>query len=112
MPADYTALAAALKELQIPFAENGWTSRPKVNTYGVVQIDFEADAMRGDNGKQITAYEGSVDLFSYDKEGDGYVAEVAGILTTYCGGSWSLNSHTWEQDTRLFHWEFVFEVDG
>ena len=112
MPTAYTAMVAALKGLTIPFAENGWTSRPKVNTYGVVKADFEADALRGDQGKLITSYEGSIDLFSYDRDGDGQVAEIVKILTEYCEGAWSLNSHTWEQSTRLFHWEWTFEVDG
>lgn len=112
MPADYTALVAALKELKIPFAENGWTSRPKAATYGVVQLDFEADALRGNDGKLITSWDGSVDLFSTDKEGGGYVSEIVSVLTACCDGCWSLNSHVWEQDTRLFHWEWTFEVDG
>ena len=110
MPADYTALVTALKKLGIPFAENAWTSRPKVDTYGVVSLDFEADALRGDNGKLITSYEGSVDLFSTEKESQ-YVAQIVSVLTTYCDGCWSLNSHVYETNTRLFHWEWTFEVD-
>ncbi|MBO5682251.1 MAG: hypothetical protein J6T08_11140 [Lentisphaeria bacterium] len=112
MPEEYTALVAALKSLDIPFAENGWTSRPKVNTYGIVAMDFEADALRGDNHKLITAYSGSVDLFSYDRGGDDMPEAIAEILETCCEGAWSLNSHTWEPSTRLFHWEWTFETEG
>lgn len=111
MPDDYTTLVAALKTLDIPFAEDGWTSRPNVNTYGVVQLDFEADAIRGDDAKLITSYEGSVDLFSLSRDGDGMVEAVVEILEEVCGPCWSLNSHVWEQGTRLFHWEWTFEVD-
>ena len=111
MPDDYTTLVAALKTLDIPFAENGWTSRPNVNTYGVVQLDFETGSLNGDGVKLITGYEGSVDLFSLSRDGDGMVEEVAEILETVCGASWSLNSHVWEQSTRLFHWEWTFEVE-
>ena len=111
MPDDYTTLVAALKTLDIPFAENGWTSRPNVNTYGVVQLDFEASALRGDDTKLATSYEGSVDLFSMSRDGDGMVEAVVEILEEICDASWSLNSHTWEQSTRLFHWEWTFEVD-
>ena len=110
MPEEYTALVAALKGLTIPFAENGWTSRPQANTYGVVQVDFESDALRGDNKKNDTAYEGSVDLFSMSKDGDNMVEQVESLLDTYCTASWGLNSFTWEPETRMFHWEWTFEV--
>ena len=111
MPDDYTTLVTALKTLDIPFAEDGWTSRPNVNTYGVVQLDFEASALRGDDMKLFTSYEGSVDLFSMSRDGDGAVEAVVEILEEVCGPCWSLNSHVWEQGTRLFHWEWTFEVD-
>ena len=112
MSAEYTALVAALKGMNIPVAENAWTSRPTVSTYAVVQLDFEADALRGDDEKLVTSWEGSVDLFSTAKDGAGYVAEIVKILTQQVGGAWSLNSHVYETDTRLFHWEWTFEVDG
>ena len=111
MSVNYTALVAALKGMNIPVAENAWTSRPTVDTYGVVQLDFEADALRGDNNKLDTAWSGSVDLFSTAKDGGGYVSEIVRILTEHCGGAWSLNSHVYETETRLFHWEWTFEVD-
>ena len=112
MSAEYTALVAALKELNIPVAENAWTSRPTVSTYAVVQLDFEADALRGDDEKLVTSWEGSVDLFSTAKDGEGYVDKIVKILTNQVGGAWSLNSHVYETETRLFHWEWTFEVDG
>lgn len=107
----YTDLVSALKTLKIPMAENGWTSRPQANTYGVVQKDFEADALRGDDKKLDRSWSGSVDLFSYSKNGDGFPAEVEAVLTTCCGPCWSLNSFVWESETRLFHWEWEFEVE-
>lgn len=110
MSAEYTALVAALKGMKIPVAENSWTSRPTVTTYAVVQLDFEADSMRGDGNKLVTAWSGSVDLFSTAKDGEGYVSEIVKILTQQLGGAWSLNSHVYETETRLFHWEWTFEV--
>ena len=110
MSAEYTALVAALKGMKIPVAENAWTSRPTVSTYAVVQLDFEADALRGDGNKLVTAWSGSVDLFSTAKDGEGYVSEIVKILTQQLGGAWSLNSHVYETETRLFHWEWTFEV--
>ena len=112
MSAEYTALVAALKELNIPVAENAWTSRPTVPTYAVVQLDFEADALRGDDEKLVTSWEGSVDLFSTAKDGEGYVDRIVNVLNAQVGGAWSLNSHVYETETRLFHWEWTFEVDG
>lgn len=112
MPEDYTRLVAALKTLEIPFAENGWTSRPQVDTYGAVQADFEADALQGDNRKMIRSIEGSADLFSAQRDGRGFPEAIEEILTEICDGSWTLNLIAWETDTRLFHWEWVFEVDG
>ena len=110
MSAEYTDLVAALKGMKIPVAENAWTSRPTVPTYAVVQLDFEADSMRGDGNKLVTAWSGSVDLFSTAKDGEGYVSEIVKILTQQLGGAWSLNSHVYETETRLFHWEWTFEV--
>ena len=108
----YTDLVSALKTLTIPVAENDWTSRPQVNTYAIVQLDFEADAFDGDNEKLDRSHAGSVDLFSFSKNGDGQVSEIEAKLTAHCGPCWSLNSRTWEEGTRLHHWEWEFEVDG
>lgn len=108
----YTDLVSALKTLTIPVAEDGWTPRPKVNTYAVVQLDFEADAFDGDDKKLDRSISGSVDLFSFSKDGDGQVSEIEAKLAAYCGPCWKLNSRQWEEETRLRHWEWVFEVDG
>ena len=122
MPEEYTALVSALKALTqgespdpvvtLPMAENEWNTRPDTVSYGIVSLDFEADALRGDNTKAVTSYQGSVDLFSLVKEGAGWVELITGTLTEHCGGSWSLNSHTYERATSLFHWEWTFEVSG
>ena len=68
----YTDLVTALKTLAIPVAENAFKSRPEVNTYAIVQLDFEADAFDGDDKKLDRSFSGSVDLFSFSKNGDGY----------------------------------------
>ena len=38
------------------------------------------------------------------------VGLITDTLTEHCGASWSLNSHTYERETGLFHWEWTFEV--
>lgn len=121
MPTEYTNLVTALKALtqgerpnqvKLPMAEDDWNTRPETVSYGIVSLDFEADALRGDNIKVATAYEGSVDLFSLQRSGAGWVELITETLTEHCEGCWSLNSHQYERETGLFHWEWVFQVEG
>lgn len=122
MPTEYTNLVTALKGLTqgtapgsvitLPMAENEWNTRPDSDSYGIVALDFEADALYGDNLKRITAYEGSIDLFSRSKDGDGWVELIVQTLIDYCEGAWSLNSHQYERENKIFHWEWVFQVEG
>ena len=95
----------------LPMAEDEWNTRPDTVSYGIVQKEFEADALRGDDVKTDTAFGGSVDLFSLQRNGAGWVPLITGTLTKWCGGCWSLNSHTYERETGLFHWEWEFEVE-
>ena len=126
MPEEYTKLVAALKNLQqvedltadppvmvtLPMAEDGWDTRPDVVSYGEVRLDFEADSLTGDDLKQSIAYEGSVDLYSMVRNGAGWVELITATLTEHCESCWSLNHHTYERDTGLFHWEWAFQVEG
>lgn len=119
MPNEYADLVEALKSLTqgaepgtvtLPMAESEWYTRPDTVSYGIVNLDFEADALEGDGVKTDASYEGSVDLFSLVRDGAGWVPLITGTLTEFCGPCWSLNSHTYERDTGLFHWEWTFEV--
>ena len=119
MPEEFTSLAEALKNLTqtenettvtLPMAEDEWYTRPDTVSYGIVSLDFEADPLHGNNVKQDVCYEGSVDLFSMVRSGAGWVSLITDTLTEHCDGSWSLNSHTYERETGLFHWEWTFEV--
>ena len=123
---EYNALVTALNELQqaedpqaaepvmvtLPMAEDEWDTRPETVSYGTVRLDFEADALRGDDVKAATALEGSVDLFSLQRSGAGWVELITATLSEYCGPCWSLNMHTYERETGLFHWEWTFETEG
>ena len=117
---EYTKLVEAMKELTkgeapdtvtLPMAEDGWNTRPDADSYGVIALEFEPDALRGDNVKVATAYEGSVDLYSRKKDGDGWIQRIKAVLTEHCDGAWSLNHRAHEPQTGLFHWEWVFQVE-
>ena len=116
---EYSSLVASLKALTqgeapntvtLGMAEDEWNTRPDSVSYGIVSLDFEAGNIAGDDGKLDTSYEGSVDLFSLVRNGAGWVELITAALNTHCGGCWSLNSHTYERETGLFHWEWTFEV--
>ena len=121
MPTEYTNLVTALKALtqgespnlvRLPMAEDDWNTRPETVSYGIVSLDFEVDALRGDDIKVCTAYEGSVDLFSKQRNGEGWVELITATLTDHCCGAWSLNMHAYERETGLFHWEWAFQIEG
>ena len=118
---EYASLVTALKaltqgaegsEITLPMGEDEWYTRPDVVSYGIVSLDFEADALRADGRKLDTAYEGSVDLFSLARSGAGWIELITATLENHCGGCWSLNSHTYERDTGLFHWEWTFQIEN
>lgn len=116
MPQEYLELVAALKDLRqgttvLPMAEDDWATRPDTDSYGIVNLEYEVDALQGDNRKTATAYEGAVDLFSLSRTGGGWVEKIMETLTEHCDGAWRINHHAYERETRLFHWEFVFQVE-
>ena len=122
MPEEYTALVTALKNItqgtspdlvvKLPMAEDEWNTRPDTVSYGIVLLQYEVDALRGDNRKLDTAYSGSVHLFSLQRDGAGWVPLICDTLTEYCECAWSLNYHTYERDTGMFHWEWAFQIEG
>ena len=121
MPDEYTSLVTELKSLTqgeepdtvtLPMAEDEWNTRPDTVSYGIVNLDFEAPSLNASGVKADRALEGSTDLFSLMRDGAGWVPLITGALTKHCGSSWSLNSHTYERETGLFHWEWTFQVMG
>ena len=110
MPSEYEALVAALKLLDIPFAEYGWKTRPE-GAYGVVSLEFEAGHLDGDGAKADRAWEGSIDLF-YPKISDrnDAIEDIEETLEAVCGDAWELNSTQYENSTGLFHVEWAYQV--
>lgn len=124
MPEAYLALVTALKALTqvsgttsepdkgLPVAEDEWSPRPEVDSYGIIKLDFETDSLDGDNVKHIRSYEGTIDLYSLKRRGDGWIPLIEQLLTEHCECSWRLDYHTYETETREYRWEWVFQVEG
>lgn len=111
MTTQYQGFAESIKALEIPVAENAWTPRPDAPEYIVFGLEYETEGDTGDNEKIARSFEGSVDLFSTSKAGSGYPDVVEGLLTDWFECGWTLNLHTWEPETGLFHWEWVFGTE-
>ena len=121
---EYTALVTAIKSLTqasaittepdktLPVAEDGWDTRPDAESYGEIELEFEADHLDGDNRKHDRAFEGSVDLYSYKRSGDGWPELIEQVLTDHCDCCWRLDYHEYERETALFRWEWVFQIEG
>ena len=123
MPEEFAALMTAMKALTkaattsepaetLPVAENKFQTRPNTESYGIIMYEFEAGSLDGDNRKQVRAYEGSMDLYSREKHGDGWIPLIEQVLTEHCDSCWMLNYHEKEAGTNLFRWEWTFQVEG
>lgn len=104
----FETVLAALQATGIPFEAYGWDNAPS-GTYGVVSLEGQEDSVAGDNRIHHQSIRGSIDLF------------VAGIETTAPKAvqdainglvAWRLNSIQYEDDTRLIHYEWIFEQEG
>ena len=121
---EYTALVTAMKGLTqasgntsepdktLPVAEDEWDTRPDAESYGEIELEFEADHLDGDNRKHDRAFEGSMDLYSYKRSGDGWPELIEQVLEEHCDSCWRLDYHTHEKETNLFRWEWVFQIEG
>ncbi len=104
----FETLLTTLQATKIPFAAYGWDNAPS-GTYGVISLEGQEDSVVGDNQIHTQSIRGSVDLF------------VQGISTTDAvtvqnaiNGlvAWRLNSIQYEDDTKLVHYEWIFESVG
>ena len=121
MPDEYTSLVAAYKALTkgeapntetLKVAEDGWDTRPDAESYGIISLEFEAGHMDGDNRKQHRAYEGSIDLYSRNKHGNGWVQLIEQVLNQHCDSTWYMNRPGYENNTKLYHFEWIFQIEG
>ena len=105
-----TPVTTSEPEKTLPVAEEEWKTRPKTGSYGTITYYTEAGQANGDNKKNDRSFAGSFDLFSYNRDGEGWTQLIENALSEHCGASWEENSRQYERDTGLFHWEWVFEV--
>lgn len=104
---EYEKLKAELEDTGIQFAEDGWTQMP-TPPYGVYTLEGQAAALIGDDDTKDMAMSGSVDLFTLSD-----VPALCHIIRQALrrsGVSWQENSRQYEDDTRLHHIEWTFEV--
>lgn len=104
----YDGLIAHLKETGIAFAETAWSKAPKTD-YGIYALDGAADTMWADGKMLHQAMEGTVDLFTHGP-GMENAKQIQTALEA-AGVSWQLNSVQFEEDTKLTHWEWVFQLE-
>lgn len=102
-------LLEKLRGTGIPFAETAWKKAP-AGSYGVVDLDGQADAVWADNRMKAQAIEGTVDLFTRGSGED--AAKAVQSAMGECGVSWRLNSIQYEEDTGLRHFEWVFRTES
>lgn len=83
-------------------------TRMKTRRYFVWQEDG-ADDMLADNRHIARAVTGTTDLFT-PQEFDPWAAAFEAALDAAEGVSWYLNSIQYEEDTGIYHYEWVWSV--
>lgn len=105
----YDKLIESLKNTDIPFREAAWSKAPATD-YGVYALDGAGETLWGNNRMLHQAIEGTVDLFTHGPGRE--QAQTIQSALNEAGVSWALNSVQFEDDTRLTHWEWVFQLEG
>lgn len=104
----FDRLLEELRSTGISFKEGGWSTSPGTD-YGAALLDGSAETVWADDAMQEQALSGSVHLFTRDA-GRNQMLCVQSALSR-AGVSWRLNSIQYEEDTRLTHYEWVFELE-
>lgn len=108
----FDALLAALRSTGIEFAENGWVDAHKIGgnaDYGVASIDGSGRTVWADGHMEHQAIEGTVDLFCHGSGRDRM--ETIQNVFDLMGISYTLQAVDYENDTRLTHWSWVFQLE-
>lgn len=100
-------LMTALANTKIPFKEYGWDISPDA-PYGVVSLEGSGDTVPGDGRILHQSLRGSIDLYVRSSSLDMMKAvqdAINGVV------AWRLNAIQLEEDTRLVHYEWIFEME-
>jgi hypothetical protein len=84
------------------------TAVKKTPPYIVYAEDGQAAAKWSDNRMTHQKLMGTVDLYTANLDSEPLVDKIQAALNEVC--FWRLNSIQYEDDTKLRHWEWVFEV--
>lgn len=102
----FAELLHSLDNTGIRFAAYSWAAPPQTECWGVVSIDG-GFSLAGDDTHAEDALEGTIDLFTRRLSAVDYTA----VLDCLKGLDicFRLNSVQYEQDTRLLHYEWVWQ---
>lgn len=101
----------AIKDALLTVTDNvgHYEAHQKTDQYIVWAEDNQANSVWADGRMQEQAIEGTIDYFT-TTENDPNVAAIQSALNGVC--SWRLNSVQYEDDTKLLHYEWTFQVSG
>ena len=106
MPQEYEALANALKESGIPFAEYGWKTAP-TGDYGTWGEEGD-NVLRADNRSAEHATRYDLHYFTRDDTGAPKATIEAALDALPC--AWTLDYVDFEEDSGYIHYEWIIEV--
>ena len=95
-----------LKDTGIPFAMYRWESKPSA-PYGLLSIERGSDVVASDVMIVAQAINGSIDLFVSDPA-TSWPQRIQDAINGRV--AWTLNSVQYEEDTRLIHYEWLYEA--
>ena len=105
----YDALITLLRSTGIPLAEGDWTNAPQTGNYAVIALDLEGETLWGDGHQRQQAIQGTVNLFCRTRDRADFYRIQRALDAT--GISWKLNRIQTENQRRMFHYEWVFELE-
>lgn len=99
-----------IKEALLTVSDNvgHYEALKKTPPYIVWAEDGAGDTVFANDRLQNQAITGTVDLFTRDRDGDPLMEAIPQALDGVC--AWRLNSIQYEDDTKLLHAEWAWEV--
>lgn len=105
----FDKLLEELRATGIDFAHAAWRAAPNTD-YGTAALDGGGDTVWADDAMQEQALTGAVHLFTRDA-GHAQMQAVQAALNR-AGVCWRFTSSQYEEDTRLTHYEWAFELEA